>query len=72
MNQTITIEINDNSVLELLQSLASLSLIKFKSEMTTNTENITTRLNDIYNKIDSSLEPCFMIAQTEILESEDW
>jgi len=32
----------------------------------------TAHLNEIYKKIDSSLEPCYMMAQTEVLESEDW
>ena len=33
---------------------------------------ITTHLNEIYNELDSSLEPCYTMAQNEVLESEDW
>jgi len=33
---------------------------------------ITARLNEIYSKVDSSLEPCYVMAQVEVLESEDW
>ena len=33
---------------------------------------ITAHLNEIYNELDSSPEPCYMMAQTEVLESEDW
>ena len=30
------------------------------------------KYDEIYNKIDSSLEPCYMLAQSEVLENEDW
>ena len=70
MKQTVTIEIADTTVLPLLRSLASTSLIKFTSEIPS--QYITARLNEIYDKTDSSLEPCFMMAQAEVFESEDW
>ena len=72
MKQTITIEIADNKVLQLLQSLASMSLIRFTSEMPSQNDITTTRLNEIYDKVDSSLEPCYVMAQDEVLENEDW
>jgi len=70
MKQTVTIEIADTTVLPLLRSLASMNLIKFTSEIPS--QDVTARLNEIYDKTDSSLEPCFMMAQAEVLESEDW
>lgn len=72
MKQTVTIEISDNSVLPLLQSLASMRLIKFMSEVSSQNDLITARLNEIYDEVDSSLDPCFMAAQNEVLEDEDW
>ncbi len=72
MKQTVTIEISDNSVLPLLQSLASMSLIKFMSEVSSQNDLITARLNEIYDEVDSSLDQCFMAAQNEVLEDEDW
>ena len=72
MKQTVTIEIADNTVLQLLRSLASMSLIKFTPEIPTQDDLITARLNEIYNETDSSLEPYYMMAQTEALGSEDW
>ena len=72
MKQTVTIEITDTNVLQLLRSLASMSLIRFTSEIPSGDDHITARLNGIYEKVDSSLEPCYMMAQTETLESEDW
>jgi hypothetical protein len=72
MKQTVTIEIADNTVFQLLRSLASMSLIKFLSETHTQDDLITDRLNEIYNEVDSSLEPCYMNAQTEVLKGDDW
>ena len=72
MRQTVTIEIADNTVMQLLRSLASMSLIKFIPEIPLQDDLITARLNEIYNEIDSSLEPCYMMAQDEVLENEDW
>jgi hypothetical protein len=72
MKQTVTIEIADNTVLQLLRSLASMSLIKFTSEMSSQDDFITAQLNEIYSNVDSSLEPCYMMAQDEMLDSEEW
>ena len=72
MKQTVTIEIADNTVLQLLRNLASMSLIKFTPEIPSQDELITARLNEIYNETDSSLEPCYIMAQAEVLENEDW
>ena len=76
MKQTVTIEIADNTVLPLLRSLASMSLIRFTSdvsvELPSQDDLITARLNEIYNEVDSSLEACYVMAQAEVLESEDW
>jgi hypothetical protein len=72
MKQTVTIEVVDNTVLQLLRYLASMSLISFMPEMPSQDDSITSRLNEIYNGMDSSLEPCYMMAQAEVLESEDW
>jgi len=49
-----------------------MSLIKFTSEIPSQDNLITARLNEIYNELDSSLEPCYMMAQTEVLANEDW
>ena len=72
MKQTVTIEIADNTVLPLLRSLASMNLIKLTPEIPSQDDLITARLNEIYDKVDSSLDPCYVMAQVEVLESEDW
>ena len=71
MNRKITIEIVDNTVLQLLRSLASMSLIKFTPDIPSQDDLVTTRLNEIYKEVDSSLEPCFMAAQVELWNKED-
>ena len=72
MKQKVTIEIADNTVLQLLRSLASMSLIRFTPEIPSQDDLITARLNEIYNEVDSSPELCYMMAQSEVLENEDW
>jgi len=69
MKQTVTIEIADNRVLQLLRSLASMNLIKFIPEASSQDDIITAHLNEIYNKLDSSLEPCYTMAQAEAIGS---
>lgn len=49
-----------------------MSLIRFTPEVPSQDDLITARLNEIYNETDSSLEQCYMMAQTEILDREDW
>ena len=49
-----------------------MSLIRFTTVIPSQDDRITARLNEIYSKVDSSLEPCYMMAQAEALESEDW
>ncbi|MDR1869589.1 MAG: hypothetical protein LBQ82_06350 [Treponema sp.] len=49
-----------------------MSLIKFTPEIPLQDDLITARLNEIYSETDSSLEPCYAMAQAEVLESEDW
>ena len=48
-----------------------MSLIRFTPEIPPQDDLITARLNEIYNETDSSLEPCYMMAQAETL-NEDW
>jgi len=49
-----------------------MNLIKLTPEVPSQDDLTTAHLNDIYSKIDSSLEPCYIMAQAEVLESEDW
>jgi len=72
MKQSVTIEIRDNAVLKLLQNLATLNLISFKTEPDSKDDSVTARLNEIYKEEESSLEPCYYIAQNNVIGREDW
>ena len=72
MNQKVTIEIVDITVLQLLRNLAAMSLVKFIPETPTQDDQITARLNEIYSELDSSVDPFVVAAQGEVLEGDDW
>ena len=72
MNQTVTLEINDNTVLQLLRNLAAMSLVKFMPETPSQDDQITARLNEIYKELDSSIDPFVVAAQAEVLKGDDW
>ena len=73
MKQTVTIEIADNSVLQLLRTLATMSLVRFAPETSSQNDLMTARLNEIYNELDSSVDPFVAAAQAEVLhDGDDW
>ncbi|GHV74680.1 hypothetical protein AGMMS49940_19820 [Spirochaetia bacterium] len=72
MNQTVTIEIVDTAALRLLRDLAALSLIRFTPETASESDIVTARLNEVYAREDSSLDPGLMLAQAEAIAGEDW
>ena len=72
MKQTVTIEIANDSALQILRSLAAVSLIRFPQEITTEDDPITVRYNEVYSKEDSSVDPFVVMAQAEVLEGDDW
>jgi len=72
MKQTVTIEVANNAVLQILRNLAVMKLVEFKEEIPSEEDSITARYNEVYSKEDSSLEPCFMMAQAEVLKGDDW
>ncbi|MCL2762829.1 MAG: hypothetical protein FWD36_06465 [Treponema sp.] len=68
MKQTVTIEIANNAVLQILRNLAAMSLVKFTEETPRYDEQLTARLNEIYSELDSSIDPFVVAAQAEVLE----
>ena len=68
MKQTVTIEIANNAVLQILRSLAAVSLIRFPQEISSEEDPITARYNEVYSKEDSSVDPFVSMAQAELLE----
>jgi hypothetical protein len=83
MKQTVTVEIEDSAALRILRELAALNIIRIGTEISLQDAEqeaekaaqdklITARLNEIYETVDSSLEPCFVMAQAEVYGKEDW
>jgi hypothetical protein len=72
MKQTVTIEITDNSVLQLLRNLAAMSLIRFSSETPSQDDLIIAQINEVCQEVDTSIDPSLMLAQMEVLGREDW
>jgi len=72
MKQTLIIETEDNTVLQLLRNLAAMSLIRFIKEAPSIEDQITARFNEIYKDENSLLEPCLMMAQVDAIGNEDW
>ena len=72
MKQTITIETENAAILQLLQDLAAMSLVKFIPETPSQDDLLLARLNEVYSKEDSSLDPSLMMAQMEAIGEEDW
>ena len=71
MNSTVTIEIMDSAALRFLQNLADISLIRFTSETSTS-DQVTALINKLCEENDTSLDPCIMAAQVEVIRKEDW
>jgi len=73
MKQTVTLNINDISVLQLLRSLAAMKLVEFTTDEIPSQEDlITAHLNEIYKEVDSSLDPDLVRVQAEVLGGDDW
>ncbi|MCL1993275.1 MAG: hypothetical protein FWG66_10055 [Spirochaetes bacterium] len=72
MNRTITIEIMDAAALRVLQDLAAINLIRFSQRAKFDEEHIQELISEICQEVDTSLDPCIMAAQTEVLGKEAW
>jgi hypothetical protein len=72
MKQTVTIEIADNSVLQLLRYLAAMNLLRFTSETPSQDDLIIAQINEVCREVDTSMDPSLMLAQMEVLNNEDW
>jgi hypothetical protein len=72
MKQTVTIEVEDSAALRLLRELAAMNIIRIAAEQDSEKAQRIALLNEIYDKEDSSLEPCFVMAQAEVYGKEDW
>jgi hypothetical protein len=72
MKQTVTIEIEDTAAMQLLRDLAAMNIIRIITEKDADKVQRIALFNEIFDKEDASLEPCFVMAQAEVYGKEDW
>jgi hypothetical protein len=72
MRQTVTLEVENNTVMQLLKNLAEMSLVKFTLNQHSNDDLITAQINEVCKEVDTSLDPSIMAAQMEVLKGDDW
>ena len=72
MKQTITLEVENATVMQLLRNLAEMSLVKFALNQHSNDDLIIAQINEVCKETDTSLDPCIMAAQIEALEGDNW
>ena len=74
MKQTVTLEIENMAVLQLIKSLAEVSLVKFAKNLPTNEDLIIAQINEVCKEVDTSMDPALYSAQMEVLnrDGSDW
>jgi len=72
MKQTVTLEVENITVMQLLKNLAEMSLVKFTLNQHSNDDLIISQINEVCKEVDTSLDPGIMAAQMEVLEGNDW
>ncbi|MCL1835977.1 MAG: hypothetical protein FWG46_00355 [Treponema sp.] len=72
MKQTITLEVENTTVMQLLKNLAEMSLVKFVLDQHTNDDLLIAQINEVCKEVDTSLDPNVMAAQIEVLKGDDW
>ena len=72
MKQTITLEVENAAVMQLLRTLAEMSLVKFALNQNSNDDLIITQINEVCKEVDTSLDQSVMAAQMEVLEGDEW
>jgi hypothetical protein len=72
MKQTITLEVENSAVMQLLKKLAEMSLVKFALNQHPNDDLIIAQINEVCKEVDTSLDPGLIAAQMEVLEGDDW
>ena len=72
MKETITLEVDNSAVMQILRSLAEMSLVKFAMNQPSKEDLIVAQINEVCKEVDTSLDPGIMAAQMEVLEGDDW
>ena len=72
MKQVVTLEVENMAVMQLLRSLAEVSLVKFALNQPSADDLITAQINEVCKEVDTSLDPSLYLAQMEVLKGDDW
>ena len=72
MKQTVTLEIENLAVMQILRSMAEMSLVKISQNSPSNDDLIIAQINEVCKVVDTSVDPCVMAAQMEVIEGDDW
>ena len=70
MKQTITLEVENLAVMQLLKSMAEMSLVKFSLNKPSNEDLIVAQINEVCKEVDTSLDAGIMAAQIEALKGD--
>ena len=60
MKQTITLEVENTAVMQLLRNLAEMSLVKFTLDQHSNDDLIVAQINEVCKEVDTSLDPAVL------------
>ena len=72
MKETVTLEVENTTVMQLLRTLAEMSLVKFALNQPSAEDLIVAQINEVCKEVDTSLDPWIMAAQMEVLKGDDW
>ena len=72
MKQIVTLEFENLAVMQLLKSMAEMSLVKLSLNKPSNEDVIVTQINNVCKEVDTTLAPCIMAAQMEVLKGDNW
>jgi len=72
MKQTITLEVENATVMQLIRNLAKMSLVKLTLNQQSDDDLIIAQINEVCKEVDTSIDQGVMAAQMEVLEGNDW
>ena len=72
MKQTVTLEVENTAVMQLLKSMAEMSLIKLSLNESMDDDIIVAQINQVCKEVDTSLDPGLMAAQMEVIKDAVW
>ena len=68
----MTLEVENLAVMQLLKSMAEMSLVKFSLNNPSNDDLIVAQINEVCKEVDTSIDSKLMAAQMEVLKGDDW